>query len=113
MLIANAMSLANSQNNGQIEGRRKVLLILLGVWIICVVTLGAVLNIFSNQWYIVSLPAIAVSLLMGYEVYSDFAILEERGDSWDASKVILGVATAVLPPFVLVYLWKRGKSLNR
>lgn len=94
------------------EMRRYLILSLLGAWIFAgYVGTQIVSLLLSSTGFITSVPAIFVALVLGYAVYLDYSDLQKRGLGWSIGMKTLVIATVFFPPFVLAYLWKRGKEL--
>ena len=103
---------AGSSTGVDVYGPRNRLLALLSLWTLWVMTFGPAIDFIANYpWYVSAVPGLLIALAMGYVVGLDYRQLQAEGIAWGTGRATVAIATALLPPYVLLYLWKRGKEL--
>ena len=111
-MAANSTRQTATAANVDVYGPRNRLLALLALWTLWVMTFGPTIDFIANYpWYASAVPGLLVALAMGYVVGLDYRQLQAAGIAWGTGRWVVAAATALLPPYVLLYLWKRGKEL--
>lgn len=88
------------------------LLALLSLWIVTSITVTQVLQaVFGLSAFVSSTPTLFVAISMAYVVYLDYTA-GQGTTSRSRTDLILALATGLVPPFVLFYLWKRDRKAD-
>ena len=111
-MAANSTRQSATAANVDVYGSRNRLLALLALWTLWVMTIDPAIDFITNYpWYASAVPGLFIALVMGYVVNLDYRQLQAEGVAWGTGRATVAAATALLPPYVLLYLWKRGKEL--
>ena len=103
---------ARGRGSINVYGPRNRMLTVLALWVLSTAVFGPVVGVFSTEpgWLRV-LPGVALAVLLAWLVNADYRRLQDADAAWGTGRLVVTVATAVLPPYVLAYLWKRGIEL--